>query len=318
MIPTAGGPVDGAPPDRPRWWAPATVAEPGAPISTARAYVEALGVYAVFFAPSVVAAAGSLAGVSADQSQRWWISAPTGIQQVLQAVLAVVVVVVLAERRGLGPRHIGLAARRASGGPGSSRNVRMAAWAVAAFVVGGAVTSALATGHFPLPRVDGSDTFLDVSLAVQSGIVEEVVVLAFLVTTLEQARRPRLEIAAVAVLCRMAYHIYYGPGVAGILVWAIVFLWLFWRFRSVVALIVTHVCWDALIFLSRVSSGFAAIDELAIVGLVVTGPILWLVERADSRRAATPPGPDPGGHWPGGAWNGDPVVPDWGPPAGSP
>ena len=254
--------------------------------------------YLAFFGPSILAAAGSLAGVAPPDEAGWWITAPTGLQQLSQAVLAVTVALLLAGRRGRRPIDIGLAATRAQGGPGGRQGVRMAAWAATGLVVGSLVTAALATGHYPFGSTSGANTVLDLSAAVNAGVTEEVVVLAFLVTTLEQARRPRAEIAAVALICRGAYHIYYGGGALGILVWAGVFLWLFWRFRSVVPMIVVHICWDSLVFLERVSKAFGGLLVLGLLGLVVVSVVLWLADRAERSRLGTGP---PAGYPPASA-----------------
>jgi hypothetical protein len=321
MIPARPGAAGGG-----HWWSLAPAPASAPTISARRAYLEAIGVYLVFFGPSIVAAAGSLANYNEPNPEGWWITGPNVFQEVAQAVLAAVVVLLLAERRSRRPAQVGLALRRQAGGPGTRQSIRMAAWAAVAFFVGSIVTSALATGNFPFGHVNVANTVLDLSAAVNAGVTEEIVVLAFLVTTLEQARRPRLEIAAVALVCRGAYHIYYGPGAIGILVWAGVFLWLFWRFRSVVPMIITHIGWDSLVFLTRVSDAFAAVLILGILGLGITAIVLWLVDRADR--------PAPGPVWVAGPWSSSPApwggaappgppppprtgwtAPGWGPPA---
>jgi hypothetical protein len=292
---------------RVRWWSPAPVPPSAPTISARRAYVEAIGVYLVFFGPSIVAAAGSLANYNEPNPEGWWITGPNVFQEVAQAVVAVVVVLLLAERRGRRPAQVGLALRRKGGGPGAHQAIRMAAWAAVAFLAGSVVTSILATGNFPFGHESVANTVLDLSAAANAGVTEEIVVLAFLVTTLEQARRPRLEIAAVALVCRGAYHIYYGPGAIGILVWAGVFLWLFWRFRSVVPMIITHICWDTLVFLTRVSDAFGVVLILGILGLGITAIVLWLVDRSER--------PVQGPVWVSGPWNSSPAeVGTTGPP----
>jgi MYXO-CTERM domain-containing protein len=296
MIPVA--PAGGAPARR--WWRPAPGADPGPVISARRAYAEALGVYLAFFAPSIVVAAGTLASFSPPDVQGWWVTGSNGVEEVTQAALAVTVVVLLAARRRRRPADVGLALARARGGPGARQAIRMAAWAAVAFLAGGIVTSVLASAGFPFGHASVANTVLELTAAGNAGIMEEVVVLGFLVTTLEQARRPRAEIAAVALVCRGAYHIYYGPGAVGILVWASVFLWLFWRFRSVVPMIITHICWDTMAFLTRLSAAVGGLLLLLILGLVVTAIVLWLVDRS---------GPDPAGP----RWDGR--SPPWGAPA---
>jgi len=115
-------------------------------------------------------------------------------------------------------------------------------------------------------------------------------------------------------LFRVSYHIYYGAGAIGILVWAAVFLWLFYRTGSLVPLIVVHVLWDVSGFLTHQWPGLAPWWGLLVLSLFVTAPILWLVERTGRKSAPpeappSPPGwyPDPfvpGGirYWDGGRW----------------
>jgi hypothetical protein len=111
-----------------------------------------------------------------------------------------------------------------------------AAWAVLALVVGSVVTSIFKTAGYPFGRASASNLVYGAVRSFNAGIVEETVVLAFLVITLEQARGRSSEIVAVALVLRGSYHIYYGPGVIGILVWASLFVWLFLRTRSLLPL----------------------------------------------------------------------------------
>jgi hypothetical protein len=318
------------------WWSPAPLPRPRPKISTRRAYAEALGVYLAFFGASIVIAAGTLTSFKLTNPEGWWITGSDGFNEVALAGLAVLVVVLLANRRGRSAADIGLVAARAKGGPGMRQGIRMAAWAALGLVVGSLVTSALATGSFPFGHQSAANTVVELLAALNAGIVEETVVLAFLVTTLEQAGRPRGEIAVVALVCRGAYHIYYGPGALGILIWAAVFLWLFWRFRSVVPMIIVHVCWDSLVFLTQVSTAFGALLVLGILALAITAFVLWLVDRSgppapsqpSDQRHTAPTGPAWAAFPPAAAYPVGPPSPDpapspspedhggWGPPAG--
>lgn len=127
-------------------------------------------------------------------TSRWTEAIPASVSQVTTTVLCVLTPVLLAARRGSGAADLGLIK------PGTvtlSVGVRVAAWAVLAFIVGGITTAMLATGSYP----DGPSSYPNLTLnvfhAVQAGFIEEVVVLAFVVTTLEQARRPLPEIIAL-------------------------------------------------------------------------------------------------------------------------
>jgi hypothetical protein len=296
------------------WWSLAPVPVRATRISTRRAYAEVLGVYLAFFGASIVIAAGTLASFNLTNPEGWWITGSDGFDEVARAALAVAVVVLLGGRRGRSVADLGLVGTRAKGGPGLRQGIRMAAWAALALVVGGIVTSALATGSFPFGHQSAANTLLDLTASLNAGIVEETVVLAFLVTTLEHAGRPRAEIAAVALVCRGAYHIYYGPGALGILVWAAVFLWLFWRFRSVVPMVIVHVGWDSLVFLGQLSAAFSGLLVLLVVALLATACVLWLADRSGS--SPLPPAPGPyreAPSWGVRAWTDDHG--GWGPPA---
>jgi hypothetical protein len=275
------------------WWSLAPVPVPTPRISARRAYTEAIGVYLAFFGASIVAAAATLTNWKITNPEGWWVTGSDGLNELAQAGLAVTVVVLLAGRRGRSPADIGLAATRAQGGPGLSSGIRIAAWAAGALVAGSIVTSILATGHFPFGQHSAANVVLDLSAALNAGVVEELVVLGFLVTTLEQAGRPRSEIAVVALVARGGYHIYYGPGAIGILIWAATFLWLFWRFRSVVPMIIVHIGWDAMAFLGVVSHVFDGLLVLSILALFVTAVALWFADR----NAVRPPRLGEHGGW---------------------
>jgi hypothetical protein len=80
----------------------------------------------------------------------------------------------------------------------------------------------------------------------------------------------------------------------GILVWAAIFLWLFLRTRSLVPLIVVHIGWDGLAFLTHQWHGVGVLEGLLLLVLWVTAPVLWLVERVRRPGREGPPGPPPG------------------------
>ncbi len=226
---------------------------PGDRISVRRAYLEVLAVFAAFFAAGIVAGGETLAGRYPPPSGSWAVFVPAALTELATAGLAVAVVVLLSARRGVGAASLGLGPpRSAGGGVAVGPSFRMAAWAILALVVGSVITGALAAGHLGQPaHQDYSYLLYSTAASVAAGIVEECVVLAFVVTTLRQAQRPLAEIVVVAIILRCSYHDYYGPGVIGIAVWAAVFVWLFLRTGSVLPLIVVHFFWDATIFWSQ-------------------------------------------------------------------
>jgi hypothetical protein len=274
----------------------------------------------------VVGAALLLAGRYQNllEHASWALYAAQVVDVVAQVGLAVAVVVLLGARRGVTPAVLGVRVpRRPDGRPAVSQTVRIVAWALVALIVGGVVNAHLQSGHLPTGSASAPELVFGIFASVQAGVVEELVVLAFVVVTLRQARRPWWEITLVALVLRGSYHIYYGPGVLGILVWAALYYWTYLRFRQVVPLMVCHTIWDSVGFLSQRWPGVAFVAVLAVLAVWIAAPILWLVERSERRTAAPaawgygapplaawpPPGwhPDPGGEnrwrwWDGRAW----------------
>jgi hypothetical protein len=294
-----------------RWWAIQPARSDTVAISTRRAYTEVLTVFGVFFGASIAAAAFSVGGSSLSGNVAGWREAvPGSVDQVAGTVLVIGVPVLLAQRRQLTQRDLGLTVRdRITLRVG----IRMAAWAVLALTVAGIITSALASGNYSEGRFSYPDLTLNLFHAAQAGFIEEIVVLAFVVTTLEQARRPLREIVLVALLLRASYHIYYGPGVVGVFVWASIFLWLFLRFRTIVPLIVVHSVWDVGITFARHWKAVGGFFALCILALLIAAFILWIVDRSDAQQRRglrlPPPGwyPDPSGlpewrWWDGNNW----------------
>jgi membrane protease YdiL (CAAX protease family) len=284
------------------WWSSRPARSDIARISTRRAYAETLSVFLVFFAASIALAGFTVGGATISSTVGGWREAiPGSIGQVATTVLAVGVPLVLASRRGLDRVDLGLAVRKVIT---IAQGIRMAAWAVLGLMAGSVVTRILATGHANTSYVTYPDLTLNLFHSAQAGFLEETVALAFVVTTLEQARRPLAEIVIVAVLLRASYHIYYGPGVAGILIWATVFVWLYLRYRSIVPLIAVHSTWDVLIVLTDRWHPVAGLELTLVVGLFVAAPVTWLVERDRTKRLRT--GSPPLGWYPDPAGTGQP------------
>jgi membrane protease YdiL (CAAX protease family) len=278
-------------PARPHWWS-AQSAPPAPPISARRAYAEVLLVFAAFFAASIIAGGETLAGRYPPPTGSWAVFTPATVGEVGTCVLAVLVTVLLSARRGIRAQWLGFGwPRRLDGKQGTGQSLRIAVWAIAALLLGGAVTSALAMGNKLGQPAHQDAAYLIYTLAasVGAGIVEETVVLAFVVTTLRQARRPMPEIVLVAVLLRCSYHDYYGLGVIGIAIWASVFVWLFLRTGSVLPLIVVHVLWDSNIFLGQRWHVLHILTAYLWILLVLIAALTWILD-IQSRNTGRPPG----------------------------
>lgn len=277
-------------PARPHWWS-IQKPPPAGPISARRAYLEVLGVFFAFFAAGIVAGGEALARRYPAPSGSWAVFSPATISQLTMAALAVAVTVLLSGRRGITPRTLGLGLpRMADGGVAVGVAFRLGVWAIVTLAVGGVITGALAGSHHLAQPVVQDNSYLMYATAASlgAGVVEEVVVLAFVVTTLRQAGRPLAEILAVAVLLRCSYHDYYGPGVIGIAVWAAVFVWLFLRTGSVIPLVVVHFLWDATIFWAQRWSWLNAARVIAALLLVAAAAFSWLNEVSKRRGGGRP------------------------------
>ena len=259
-----------------RWLAPpapAVTQQLRAPIGAWRAYGELAAVYVLGFGPAVASAFYLLEhpghilnthvptwhGQLADEAVNWVVSLP-----------GLALAVWLARRRGWTLRRLGIAPRWAAGRTGRRQAIAIGCAMFAGQIVGAVVLSALAPHtRFPFGRTGAWGMIGGVSGAVRSGFLEELIVTAFVITTLRQARRPWPEVLAVSLGLRVLYHVYYGtPWVAlWILIWAGTAFGLYRRTRRLTPIIVAHVLWDL--------QGFT-LAELGHVGSSIVGA-LWLL-----------------------------------------
>ncbi|MCL2394827.1 MAG: CPBP family glutamic-type intramembrane protease [Acidimicrobiaceae bacterium] len=274
---------------RKHWWSPQPPPDTP-PTSTRRAYLEVLLVFAAFFGAGILAAGFSLGGTLPRTNGGWGLFGPNAFDQVAQAGLAVALVVLLLRNRGMSRQAFGLdVPRQPDGSWALGQILRVATWAVVALIAGSLVTSALATGKYDLPSHLGAPfLFYAAASSLNAGVIEEVVVLGFVVATLRQARRPMWEVLVVAVVLRASYHVYYGPGVVGILIWGSVFVWLYLRTRSLLPIMAVHFAWDTTVFMSQRWPVAILFGLLIVFVMVIAAPITWLVERSNQRLATAP------------------------------
>ncbi len=152
-------------------------------------------------------------------------------------------------------------------------------------IYGGGILLRAVGVHGVTPSTSGSPGYflvLDIFTAVTSGIVEEIVVLGFLVRRLEQLKVPGWAVVAIAVAVRGSYHLYYGWGVLPILAWATVSVVLYRRYRRLLPFIVVHVIWDTSLFIaSSMSLKSGSVFLVAEAGLLIPASfIVWLVWRS--------------------------------------
>lgn len=307
-------------PVRRRWWSPAPTPDLDrmTPIGTTRAYAEVLFVFAAFFLTGIVGAVLLLVGRYHDlvPTGSWAAYGTQAVDVLMQIGLAVAVVLLLSARRGVTAAHLGIRVPRLDDGRlALSQTVRIVAWALLALVAGGIVNGLIQSGHLPIGPPTAPELLFGVVDSFQAGVVEELVVLAFVVVTLRQARRPLWEITLVALVLRGSYHVYYGPGVFGILLWAAIYYWTYLRFRQLVPLMICHAAWDTVGFLSQRWAALTGVALLVVAVVWIVAPILWLVDR----NQGTPVRPT--GAWPAdGGWPGrdDSLLGGAGRPAGPP
>lgn len=90
-------------------------------------------------------------------------------------------------------------------------------------------------------------TTAQVTAGIAAGIVEEIVVLGFLVRRLEQLGLRSSWVVTIAVLVRVSYHLYYGWNAVPIALWALVTVLVYLRIRRLLPFILCHIAWDAAI-----------------------------------------------------------------------
>jgi membrane protease YdiL (CAAX protease family) len=85
--------------------------------------------------------------------------------------------------------------------------------------------------------------------AVQNGMLEEILVIGYLLTRLERLGVRRDRAIAISAVLRGSYHLYQGfGGFIGNAVMGVIFALLFFRWRRISPLIVAHTLIDAVAF----------------------------------------------------------------------
>lgn len=223
------------------------------------------GIYAVLtFVRAELTVKGGISGttatvVSGPSTALAWLDLLDDLAVVLQGVMPAALAVVLLSRdpggRGLG---IGL-----DSGSGWARRRRelLVGCGFAALIGLPGLALVWAAHHVgvsaSLAVVDLPDTWYRVPLlllsAAQNGILEEIVVVGYLLTRLRQLGWRRPQALATSAVVRGSYHLYQGlGGFFGNLVMGLIFGWWFQRTRRVFPLIVAHTILDAVSFVGYV------------------------------------------------------------------
>lgn len=109
--------------------------------------------------------------------------------------------------------------------------------------------------------------------AITAGVVEEIVVLGYLVHRLEQRGWSGWRLYAATIAVRISYHLYYGTAVIGFAVWAGVSVLLYRRRRRLLPFIVAHALWDSCAFVSLFLHGAVAVVPYGVALAVLV--LLW-------------------------------------------
>jgi len=119
-----------------------------------------------------------------------------------------------------------------------------------------------------IPRL--AYTSVNLASSIDAGIVEEIVVLGYLVRRLEQRGYGPGLVVLIAVAVRVSYHLYYGWGALSIAVWALASVLLYRRIRRLWPFIICHVCYDAAVAVVHTYPGaFATFSVVTFLSTLV-------------------------------------------------
>ena len=128
----------------------------------------------------------------------------------------------------------------------------------------------------PVPLPLAALTIAQVVFGITAGIVEEIIVLGYLVRRLEQRGLSAPAVVFIAVAVRISYHLYYGWNVVPIALWALVSVLVYLRVRRLLPFILCHIAWDAAIpFRAFYSSAYHAMWLIAVISTLVFA-IFWI------------------------------------------
>ena len=199
------------------------------------------------------------------------LSLALSIAVVLSGFAAAGLVFFLLIRNGEGLSSIGLSSDRWR----EDLSLLLPVWILVQVIPQGVGSAIVSGAHIPRYHVSGPAlpiAFVAVGLlmSLQAAVVEEVVVLGYLVRRLEQRGWTVTTVVVVAVLVRVSYHLYYGPGVLPIVLWATATVFAYRKIRRLLPFIICHFVWDASITINGYSHTAAAtFDGLFFVSALV-------------------------------------------------
>jgi len=188
---------------------------------------------------------------SGAQTSRMWLDIAYDVTGVVQGLMPVLLVLVLLSRDP-GTPGFGIGLHRRPWG----RDLAQGAGFAALIGIPGLVLvwAAHQLGvSASLAVVDVPDTWYRVPLlllqAIQNGVLEEVVVVGYLLTRLRQLGWSGGQALGASAVLRGSYHLYQGlGGFVGNMVMGLIFAWWFQRTRRVLPLVVAHSLLDVFAF----------------------------------------------------------------------
>jgi membrane protease YdiL (CAAX protease family) len=187
---------------------------------------------------------------SGAQTAHMWLNIAYDLTGVIQGLMPVLLVLVLLSRDPAGP-GFGIGFQRPS-----SKDLLQGLGFTALIGIPGLVLiwAAHQLGvSANLAVVDVPDTWYRVPLlllqATQNGVLEEVVVVGYLLTRLRQLGWSNGQALGASAVLRGSYHLYQGlGGLVGNMVMGLIFAWWFQRTRRVLPLLVAHILLDTFAF----------------------------------------------------------------------
>jgi membrane protease YdiL (CAAX protease family) len=198
---------------------------------------------------------------------------------VISGFAAAGLVLFLLTRNGEGLPSIGLAGHRFR----KDLALLLPVW-IFVHIIPQTVGSAIVAGlHIPRYSIVGPSVpaaFLGLALlkSLQAAVVEEIVVLGYLVRRLEQRGWTVTTVVVIAVLVRVSYHLYYGPGILPIVLWAIASVVAYRKLRRLLPFIVCHFVWDASISINSYFHSAAVIFNGLFFLSSLVFLLLWIRE----------------------------------------
>jgi membrane protease YdiL (CAAX protease family) len=146
--------------------------------------------------------------------------------------------------------------------------------------VGSAILSGAHISRYGVasPALPAAFVVVALLMSLQAAVVEEIVVLGYLVRRLEQRGWSVTTVVILAVLVRVSYHLYYGPGVLPIALWAIASVVAYRKIRRLMPFIICHFVWDASIAINDLSHSAAVIFNAVFFLSSLVFLLLWIRE----------------------------------------